>query len=181
MVADFASKETGKKETLSDNFLIRIKIKLWLNARTYRGGGGVDPPIRFSWVFSLGIKHQHLTFSVAVCSSLAHILRQVQWWSVAVVMRYDITSSRWTSHFWVKVLVFSTSLNNSATTHKIYLILLRRSMAFHLNKKKCQIVLKYCNISKTPGRGYIPPPSPTVPQWGMKFLVPPRVKALLCP
>ena len=60
------------------------------------------------------IKHQHLTFSVAVRSSLAHILRQVQWWSVAIVTRYDIISSRWSSHFWVKVYVFSTFFNNKS-------------------------------------------------------------------
>ena len=136
------------------------------------------------------IKHQHLTFSVAVRSSLAHILRQVQWWSVAIVTRYDVISSRWSSQFWLKIHFFSTSFNNksnscdknhakclfmcyfsckhkklpfllvltwflilgklprwrprrrsllvtsqassSATTHKIYLILLRKSKAFHL-------------------------------------------------
>ena len=62
------------------------------------------------------IKHQHLTFSVAVCSSLAHILRQVQWWSVAIVTRYDVISSRWSSHFWVKMHAFSTFYNNKCRT-----------------------------------------------------------------
>ena len=47
-------------------------------------------------------------FSVAVLSSLARILIQVQWWSVSMVTRYDVISSRLSSHFWVKVHVFST-------------------------------------------------------------------------
>ena len=34
---------------------------------------------------------------------------------------------------------------------------------------KGKIVSKYCNISKTPGRGYIHPPSPLVPRWGYEF------------
>ena len=29
-----------------------------------------------------------------------------------MVTRYDVTSSRWSSHFWVKMHVFSTSFNN---------------------------------------------------------------------
>ena len=50
--------------------------------RRTRGWEGVDattppPPIRFFRVFSCRINHQHLTFSVAVRSSLAQILRQV--------------------------------------------------------------------------------------------------------
>ena len=61
---------------------------------------------RFFWVFSQRIKYQHLTFSVAVRSSLAQILRQVWWWSIAMVTKYDVTSSRWSSQFWVKILFF---------------------------------------------------------------------------
>ena len=60
------------------------------------------------------IKHQHLPFSVAVCSSLAHFLRQVQWWSVAMATRYDVISIRWSSHVWVKIHVFSTSFNSKS-------------------------------------------------------------------
>ena len=49
------------------------------------GGAGVchfpPPPLRFFGVFSWSIK-QHVTFSVAVRSSLAQILRQIQCWSV---------------------------------------------------------------------------------------------------
>ena len=32
------------------------------------------------------------TFSLAVCSSLVQIFRQVYWWSVAMVTRYDVIS-----------------------------------------------------------------------------------------
>ena len=46
--------------------------------------------------------------------SLARILRQVKWWLVTMVTRYDIISSRCSSHFWVKIHVFSTSLNNKS-------------------------------------------------------------------
>ena len=56
MVADFASKETGKKETLSDNFLIRIKIKLGLNAWMYSGVGGGWIPHKVFLSFFLGDK-----------------------------------------------------------------------------------------------------------------------------
>ena len=34
-------------------------------------------------------------FSGCVCLSLARILRQVQWWSVSIVMRYDVISRRY--------------------------------------------------------------------------------------
>ena len=50
--------------------------------------------------------------SIAVCSSVARILSQVQWWSVSRVTRYDVISRRWSSHFWVKLNVFSTFFNN---------------------------------------------------------------------
>ena len=60
------------------------------------------------------IKHQYLKFSVAVHSSLTHILGLVLWWSVAMVTRYDVTSSSWSSKFWVKIHVFSTSFNNNS-------------------------------------------------------------------
>ena len=56
--------------------------------------------------FSKRIKRQHLTFSVDVRLSLARILRQVQWWSVSMVTRYDIISSRWSSQFEWKCMFF---------------------------------------------------------------------------
>ena len=66
------------------------------------------------------MKYKQLTFSVAVCLSFARILRRVFWWSVTMVMRYiyDIISSRWSSHFWVKMHVFSTSFNNKSNDSK---------------------------------------------------------------
>ena len=33
-----------------------------------------------------------------------------------------------------------------------------------------KIVLKYCNISKSPGKGSINLPPPPVPQWGYEFV-----------
>ena len=56
------------------------------------------------------IKHQHLRLSVAVRLFLALILRQVKWWSVTMVTRYDVISSRWSTHFLVYFLfqLFST-------------------------------------------------------------------------
>ena len=47
------------------------------------------------------IKYQHLMFSVVVRSSLKHI-----WVKISMVTKYDVISSRWSSHFWVKVHVF---------------------------------------------------------------------------
>ena len=46
--------------------------------------------------------------------SFAHILRQVLWWSVTMVTRYDVISTRWSSHFSVQMHVFSTSFNNKS-------------------------------------------------------------------
>ena len=73
-------------------------------------------PLRFSWVFSQRIKHQHLEFSAAVRLSLAHILKQVHWWAVSIITIYDVISSRWPSHFWVKIHVFSISFNNNSNS-----------------------------------------------------------------
>ena len=59
------------------------------------------------------MKHQHLTFSVAVHLSLARISRQVKWWSVTMVRRYDVIRSRWWRNFWVKMSgFFLTYFNN---------------------------------------------------------------------
>ena len=55
------------------------------------------------------IKYQHLMFSVVVRSSLKHI-----WVKISMVTKYDVISSRWSSHFWVKVHVFSTFFNNKS-------------------------------------------------------------------
>ena len=70
---------------LTDRFVTRSTVHDRNTRNTRCGGRG--------W-----IKHQHLPFSVPVCSSLAHFLRQVQWWSVAMVTRYHAISIRWSSH-----------------------------------------------------------------------------------
>ena len=44
---------------------------------------------------------------------------------------------------------------------------------------KGKIVSKYCNISKTPGRGYIHPPPPLYHAGGMNLRVRPRVNLKL--
>ena len=60
--------------------LIPVYQIFYFYPRTYKGGQeGVDATTRrFFCVFSQRIKHQHLMFSVAVRSSLAPILSQVQ-------------------------------------------------------------------------------------------------------
>ena len=75
-----------------------------------------SPPSLWGFLefFRKTIKHQHLTFSVAVRLCLARILRQAYWWSVTMVTRYDVISSRWSNQFWVKMNVFSTFFNNKS-------------------------------------------------------------------
>ena len=76
------------------------------------------------------IKYQHLMFSVVVRSSLKHI-----WVKISMVTKYDVISSRWSSHFWVKVHVFSTFFNNKSNSggwnHANCL-----SVIFHVKHKK---------------------------------------------
>ena len=92
------------------------KSKNNINPQMYKGEEGWvchrHRPLRFFWVFSQRPKHQHLMFSVAVRSSIHHsfarILSRVQWWSVSMVTGYNVISRRWSSHFWVKVHVFSS-------------------------------------------------------------------------
>ena len=57
-------------------------------------------------------------FSEAVRSSVTQILRQVWWWSAAMVTEYDIISSRWSSQFWVKIHVFSAFNNKIKSSGK---------------------------------------------------------------
>ena len=100
-------------------------------ARGERGGGGV-------WSFFL-VKHQHLMFSQALPFnrlSFARILRQVLWWSVAMVTRYDVISTGWSSHFSVQMHVFSTSFNNNSKNvakmiHSAYICVI-----LHVKRKK---------------------------------------------
>ena len=80
-----------------------------ISPRTYKRGRD------FVLIFFLGDRTSAPDVFIS-CSftSLARILRQVQWWSVSMVTRYDVISSRWSSHFWVKIHVFSTSFNNKS-------------------------------------------------------------------
>ena len=73
---------------------------------------------------------------------------------------------------WRPLLVTSQA-SSSATTHKIYFILLRRSRQRLSTKSK--IVSICCNILKTPGRGLINPHL-LYHGGGMNLLVRPRVK-----
>ena len=75
-------------------------------------GGDCHTPLRFSWVFSLDDKTSAANIFSSCSLSLARILRQVQWWSVSMVSRYDVISSKCSSHFWVKICFISTSINN---------------------------------------------------------------------
>ena len=77
---------------------------------------------------------------------------------------------------WRPLLVTSQA-SSSATTHKIYFILLRRS--WQRLSTKSEIVSIRCNVLKTPGRGSInppPPPCTTVGVWiclfvrGLRFI-----------
>ena len=85
------------------DFRVVVSRHTYVNPRTYKGGGGgVDAtPYKFFLSFSQGIKHQHaqLTFSVAVRSFLAQILRRVL---LAIVTRHEVIGSRWSSQFSVK-------------------------------------------------------------------------------
>ena len=77
-------------------------------------------------------------FTVAVLSSVARILSQVQWRSASMVTRYDVISKRWSSHFWVKVHVFSTFCDN-------------KSKSWGENHAKCLFVCYFsCQAKKSP-------------------------------
>ena len=77
-------------------------------------GGDCHTPLSFFWVFFEDDKTSAPDIFSSCPLSLARILRQVQWWSVSMVSRYDVISSRCSSHFWVKIYVVSTSINNKS-------------------------------------------------------------------
>ena len=124
-----------------------------------------------------------LKFSVAVRLSFAYILRQVYLWSVTMVTTYDVISSRWSSHFWVKMHVFSTlfrildkNQGGSQDGDHVWCLWLQRppvALTPSKNISSCRegqrlslegkIVSKYYNISKTRGRGFHQPPTPPPP------------------
>lgn len=82
-------------------------------------------------------KDQNLTLSLAAPSSLAHILRQVKWWPVTLVKRYEVGSGRWSSHFWVKMHLFQLVL-----TIKAKLAVKMRQSTFFMFYLKCQSAKK---------------------------------------
>ena len=97
---------------LPENMLSTVKHKQtkqnknnWhINPWTYKGWGGGG----WGWmkVFLSFLLEDHLMFSVAVRSSLARILSQVQWWSVSMVTKYYVIRRRWWSHFEWKLMFF---------------------------------------------------------------------------
>ena len=149
-----------------------------------------------------------------------------------MVTRYDIISSRWPSHFWVKMYVFSLLSTIKAklvdiiimqsnylcvildVKHQKQLILTLFNWFLILDKisprwrqdgdhvlwrhkppaapppikyredqrlfTEGKIVSKYCNISKTEGRGFINPPPPLYHGGGMTLRVRPGVNKLKC-
>ena len=93
--------------TLHQHALTTINLTLWRTKWGVGGGGRMPaPPHKFFLNLSETNYHLHRPFSVAVRVFLAHILIQNCWASVAMVMKYDMISSRWWSHFWRKMRVF---------------------------------------------------------------------------
>ena len=154
----------------------------FINPRTYKGGGGgggggwLPPPSEdFLIFFSLDDK---TSASEVFSSCLFNPLRE--FWDKfsdgQLVWLRDRTSYvaggqavfEWKCMFFQPCLVTSQA-SSRPTTHKIYLILLRRSKL----STKDKIVWKYCNSSKPQGRGSI---NPTLYNGGVRTLrVRPRV------
>ena len=66
----------------------------------------LHPLWSFSEFYSSTVRHIHLRFLVSVRLSFVRILRQVCWWWVTMVTKYDVMGSKWSSNFWVKMHVF---------------------------------------------------------------------------
>ena len=182
-------------------------------------GGGCHPPLRFFF--------DNKTSAPDVLSSCSFIPRTHFETSVVKISyygygtRYDVISSGWSSHFWVKMLVFSTSFNNLKVKIRdemmlsaylcVILYVKHKKLPFLAvlawfpivdkiqDNNHCwwrhrppaasppikytsscwedqrlstegKIASKYCNISKTLGRGSMNNhPSFLVPQWGYEF------------
>ena len=77
-----------------------------------------------------------LTFFMAFGSALARILSQIQSWSVSMVTRNDVISRRWSSHFWVKINVFSPFLTREENTVVKIMQSVHLCVVFHLKHKK---------------------------------------------
>ena len=86
--------------SLTFTLLNHLSVLANFNPKAYKGEGGVDAtPTGFSLNFSETNYHLDLPFSVAVRISLKHILTQIWRELVAMVTRYDVIGSRWSSHF----------------------------------------------------------------------------------
>ena len=68
--------------------------------------------------------------------SFARILRQVLWWSVTMVTRYDVVSTRWSSHISVQMHVFSTSFNNKSKNRAKMIQSAYLCVILHVKRKK---------------------------------------------
>ena len=103
------------------------------------GGRGIGGGLKFfpSWwnisnwcqlMFSEALPFNRLSF--------ARILRQVLWWSVTMVTRYDVVSTRWSSHISVQMHVFSTSFNNKSKNMAKMIQSAYLCVILHVKRKK---------------------------------------------
>ena len=72
--------------------------------------------------------------------SFARILRQVLWWSVTMVTRYDVVSTRWSSHISVQMHVFSTSFNNKSKNMAKMIQSAYLCVILHVKRKKLRFL-----------------------------------------
>ena len=108
VMAPFRNTKKLQNYACSSNHLLELEKP----SDVQEEGGDCHTPLRFSWVFFLDDKTSAPNIFSSCSLSLARILRQVQWWSVSMVSRYDVISSKCSSHFWVKICFISTSINN---------------------------------------------------------------------
>ena len=96
---------------------------------------------------------------------------------ITIYRDFNLFSNSWYNPRWRprwRPLLVMSQTSSSATTHKIYLILLRRSKAFHQRRNRFEMMQHI----KNSGEGSInsPPPTPLVPRWGVNLRVRPRVE-----
>ena len=68
---------------------------------------------------------------------------------VAMVTRYDVTSSRWSSQFWMKIHVFSTSFKNKVNLVAKIIQRAYLCVIFHVKQKKNTISRGFNLISNS--------------------------------
>ena len=131
-----------------------LMIVLWVNQA--RG-------LSSSHVFQLRWTKFKLVDKIMQSTYLCYSTNRAQKKSILAVFTRSLANSwlnpRWRPRWW-PCLVTSWA-SSSATTHKIIPHLVEKIKGFPL-----KIVFKYCNISKTLGRGSI---TPLVPRWGYSF------------